>query len=199
MGCEGRIEEPIAPYPTATGATAGSSASTGMGADLGVRPRAAAPGRCIDATPPEPMRTARVGADPTCPDDPLATPPALRRGSAHFEGTRAPEVEIEIAEHPAHRQRGLMYRRELGADQGMIFVFEQARLNRFWMHNTCISLDMLFISEDGTIVGIQESTPTMSDSTFASRCQSKYVLEVVGGFCRQHGVVAGQHVRLEGL
>jgi hypothetical protein len=67
------------------------------------------------------------------------------------------------------------------------------------MHNTCIPLDMLFIDDDGLIVGIEENTPTMSDDTFSVGCSSKYVLELNAGWCRRHGVVAGQKVRFDGL
>jgi hypothetical protein len=71
--------------------------------------------------------------------------------------------------------------------------------HKFWMHNTCIPLDMLFIDDDGLIVGIEENTPTMSDDTFAVGCPSRYVLELNAGWTRKHGVVAGQKVKLEGL
>lgn len=201
MGCESRISEPSPPRPKAPASNSsalGAAPATGAPADLGVGPRAT-PDRCIDPTPAEPVRSPRVGADPTCPDDPLATRPEMRWGTVHFDGSGAPPVKVEVAETPMHRQRGLMYRRELPEEEGMLFVFGTPRINRFWMRNTCVSLDMLFLDEDGTIVGIQESTPTMSDSTFASRCKSKYVLEVVGGFCRKHGVTAGQRLRLEGV
>ncbi|HEX7602742.1 MAG TPA: DUF192 domain-containing protein, partial [Polyangiaceae bacterium] len=61
-----------------------------------------------------------------------------------------------------------------------------------WMHNTCISLDMMFIDEDGTIVGILENVPTLNDEARTVGCPSRYVLEVNGGWSRRHGVSAGQ-------
>ena len=81
----------------------------------------------------------------------------------------------------------------------MLFLFEGSAERTFWMHNTCLSLDMLFIANDGLIVGIEESTPTMTDETFAVGCPAQYVLEVPGGFTRKHGVRAGQRVALDGL
>ena len=92
-----------------------------------------------------------------------------------------------------------MYRTKMGEDRGMIFTFGEKDDHTFWMHNTCISLDMLFIDDDGLIVGIEESTPTMSDDTFSVGCPSKYVLELNAGWTRAHGVTAGQKVKLEGI
>ena len=64
----------------------------------------------------------------------------------------------------------------------MIFVFgEERRNHEFWMHNTCIPLDMMFIDKDGFITGIEENVPTMNDNTYSSGCASTYVLEVNAG------------------
>ena len=81
----------------------------------------------------------------------------------------------------------------------MIFSFEEKSNHSFWMHNTCIPLDMLYLDDDGLIVGIEENTPTMSDDTFEVGCESKYVLEVNAGWTRAHGVMAGQRVKIDGV
>ena len=81
----------------------------------------------------------------------------------------------------------------------MIFVFEEPTNHSFWMHNTCIPLDMLYIDDDGTIVGIEENTPTMDDSTFAVGCPARYVLEVNAGWTRKRGVAAGQRVKFDSI
>ena len=196
VGCEQRIAEP---RPEALGAPASSAEAAEQVKPARPEQQPPAEPRCIEETPETPERTARLGADPNCPPDRLSSPPTLRTTKLSFEAPDAPEITVEVAEQPAHRQRGLMYRTEMAADHGMIFVFAQRRHNRFWMRNTCISLDMLFLDDDGTIVGIEESTPTMTDQGFAVGCKSKYVLEVNGGFCRQHGVKAGQKVNLDRL
>ncbi len=108
-------------------------------------------------------------------------------------------LNVEIAEKDHDRQRGLMYRTSMADDHGMIFGFEQKDDHTFWMHNTCIPLDMLFIDDDGLIVGIEENTPTLSDDTFSVGCESKYVLEVNAGWTRAHGVFAGQKVKIDGI
>jgi len=62
------------------------------------------------------------------------------------------------------------------------------------MRNTCLPLDMLFVDEDGTIVGIVENVPVLNDSERAVACPSRYVLEVNAGFTRKHGLAPGQHI-----
>ena len=204
--CERPVEEPAPSRPqdpssiTAplTKATTLAAAPASPGA-APVRPVAAPAGRCITRTPATPKRTPPLGPDARCPRDP-ETPPRLRTGKVTFsEAKGAPVTTIEVAENEHDRQRGLMYRTRMGDERGMIFTFAEKEDHTFWMHNTCISLDMLFIDDDGVIVGIEESTPTMSDDTFSVGCPSKYVLELNAGWTRAHGVTAGQKVELEGI
>ena len=132
---------------------------------------------------------------PGCPEDPGPVP-VLELGKVTFvDAPKAPEVVVEIAERDADRQRGLMYRTQMPADAGMIFVFERERKLSFWMRNTCIPLDMLFVAEDGTIVNVEENVPTLTDRTFTSGgCPAKYVVEHNAGWARAHGVKAGQKI-----
>jgi uncharacterized protein len=156
-----------------------------------------APARCIHPLAPEPVRPAPpAGPDPKCPDDPGR--PTLSWGKVRFPEIDA-TVEVEVARDDDHRQRGLMFRRELPDDQGMIFVFERPRIQTFWMKNTCLPLDMIFIAGDGLVVGIEENVPTMNTKTYSVPCPSIYVLEVNAGWARRHGVQAGQRVLLEGI
>jgi uncharacterized membrane protein (UPF0127 family) len=197
-GCERRIEEPVGPA-VGQGRPKPSAAPQEPAGPRAVESLGAAPSRCIRPTPPEPARKlARPGPDPACPADPTA-PPDLRTGKVVFLEANAPDVLVEIAQKDEERMRGLMYRKSMGQAQGMLFVFEERRNHTFWMRNTCIPLDMLFIDADGTIVGIEENTPTMNDSTFEVGCPSVYVLEVNAGWSRSHGVAAGQKVKIEGV
>lgn len=192
--CEHRIEEPLPPVRGG----AGDRAAAAPEAD----PSTAGPGearRCIRPTPATPARKlARPGPDPACPKDPTGIP-ALRSGKVIFLEAKAPDVLVEIVEREQDRARGLMYRKSMPESHGMLFVFQERENHTFWMRNTCIPLDMLFLDSDGTIVGIEENTPTMNDSTFEVGCPSTYVLEVNAGWTRRHGVVAGQKVKLEGI
>ena len=196
--CERPVEEPTPSRPkdpssiTIPAQTAAIPVTAAVAAALPA-------GRCITKTPAKPKRTPPNGADSRCPHDP-ETPPKLRTGKIVFsEAKGAPVTTIEVAENDHDRQRGLMYRATMGDEHGMIFTFGEKDDHTFWMHNTCLSLDMLFIDDDGTIVGIEESTPTMSDDAFSVGCPSKYVLELNAGWTRAHGVVAGQKVKLDGI
>jgi len=191
VACEPRVEEPVPPPRDARPETLGQEAE-------GPDPRSRA--RCIHPTEDKPKRSlAREGADPRCPPDDLEKPPVLREGKATFTEAKGETVTLEIAQREHERARGLMYRKQMAEDRGMIFLFEQKDVHHFWMHNTCIPLDMLFVDDDGTIVGIEENAPTMNDSTFSVPCPSRYVIEVNAGYCRRHGVRAGQKVKLEGI
>jgi len=109
------------------------------------------------------------------------------------------KVEVEIADTPEKRARGLMYRNDLGENQGMLFLFPAPVVQTFWMKNTPLSLDLIFIASDMRIVGIVESaTPFSTDSLSVSE-PSQFVLEVRGGFCQRHGVRAGTTARFEGV
>ncbi|MDI1448851.1 DUF192 domain-containing protein [Polyangium sp. 6x1] len=192
IACEPRVEEPVPPSRDARPEPIGQEAQASEN-----RPSKA---RCIHPTEDKPKRTlARTGPDPACPPDDLAKPLLLREGKVVFADAKDEAVTVEIAQRDQERARGLMYRKEMAEERGMIFVFERREVHQFWMHNTCIPLDMLFVDDDGTIVGIEENTPTMNDSTFSVPCASRYVIEVNAGYCRRHGVRAGQKVRLEGI
>ncbi len=107
-------------------------------------------------------------------------------------------MQAEIARSIAERERGLSRRTELGDDDGMLFIFERAAVQVFWMQDTCIPLDMIFIDDEGTVVGILEDVPPLNDVSRAVTCPSRYTLEVNAGWSRAHGIAPGMKVRIEG-
>jgi len=109
----------------------------------------------------------------------------------------APRVTVEHAQTQSERTHGLMYRTELPRDEGMLFSWSNEAIRSFWMHNTCIPLDMLFIDAEGAIVGVLEQVPVLNDATRTVRCPAQYVLEMNAGWSRRNGVVAGQHVLID--
>jgi uncharacterized membrane protein (UPF0127 family) len=112
---------------------------------------------------------------------------------------RERSFQVEIADTPAKRELGLQYRRELPADQGMIFLFPNESQQTFWMKNTPIPLDMIFINRDRKIVGIvEQATPFTLDSRSVNGA-SQYVLEINGGLSQKYGFVKGDSVRFEGI
>jgi uncharacterized protein len=105
-------------------------------------------------------------------------------------------VTVELALTHEEQERGLMYRTELAESAGMLFVFDGEEERTFWMSNTPISLDILYIKGDGTIVSIASRTTPYSEKTIPSRGQARYVLEVPGGWAERHGVKAGDRITL---
>jgi hypothetical protein len=183
---DGRPPRPVADSAPREPRTAGSGATSAKPVRL--------PGRCIVETPPEPARPPAEPARICPPDD--ASPFELERATVGFEGSTA-TVSVERAVTNDHRMRGLMFRTYMPENEGMLFEFEEERDITFWMKNTCISLDMIFIAADGLIVGIEENTPTLTTQSFAPGvCKSRYVLEVNAGWARKNGVRAGMRVKL---
>jgi uncharacterized membrane protein (UPF0127 family) len=105
-------------------------------------------------------------------------------------------VAVEIVRTPDALRRGLMWRDEMAADHGMLFVFSNEQERSFWMKNTPLSLDIIYIGGDFRIVSIAQNTIPYSTDSIPSHGPVRYVLEVNAGFCRRHGVVAGSQVRL---
>lgn len=119
----------------------------------------------------------------------------LARGRVAFPDTGV-SVDAELARTADENERGLMYRKTMPEDEGMLFALEDRKIQTFWMRDTCIPLDMLFIDEDGLIVGAVESAPVLDDGQREVDCPSRYVLEVNAGWVRRHNVKPGQHVTL---
>ena len=108
-------------------------------------------------------------------------------------------VDVEIARTPEERQRGLMYRKHLAPNQGMLFLFEKTDHLSFWMRNTYIPLDMVFIEPGMRVLGIVENTTPLSDKSCRVPGESQYVLEVNAGFSRAHGLKRGDKVQFIGI
>jgi uncharacterized protein len=115
------------------------------------------------------------------------------------ESKEAPKLEVELMRTEPQQERGLMYRKSLADDRGMLFAWDRPSIHTFWMHNTCIPLDMLFIDDQGFIAGIVENAPTLNDDPRSVDCPASYVLEVNAGWSRKHGVKPGQRVEMDGV
>ena len=102
--------------------------------------------------------------------------------------------EAEIADTPASRQRGLMFRKELPAGRAMLFDWGRDLIATMWMRNTFISLDMVFIRRDGRVARVAENTVPQSLETISSGAPVAAVLEVAGGTARRIGLKTGDRV-----
>jgi uncharacterized protein len=133
------------------------------------------------------------------PPEPVRPPPPRVVVETADGGRHA--VTVELARTAAEQERGLMHRRELAEDAGMLFVFGEAGPHTFWMKDTLIPLDMLFIDEAGVVAGIvREAEPlTLVPRSPGPEVQARWVLEVRGGWAARHGVTPGARVRLENV
>jgi len=142
----------------------------------------------------------------------LAGPPAIGRAGSASTGndgkaaraelviataTAKHRFQIEVARTAEQRRTGLMFRRHLAPDAGMLFTFDPPQLVSMWMKNTILPLDMLFIDAQGRIVNIARNTTPFSLDTIASAGPVAAVLEVAGGTTEKLGIKAGDRVEHE--
>ena len=103
-------------------------------------------------------------------------------------------VDIEIADEEWEITRGLMFRTQMSDSQGMLFIFDQDAPRNFWMKNTRISLDIIYINSNKEIVSIAPYTTPYSEELVPSELPAQYVLEVIGGFAEKFDVKVGDKV-----
>lgn len=104
------------------------------------------------------------------------------------------DLMVEIADDEAERQRGLMYRTSLAPDRGMLFDFEDAAPRAFWMKNTYIPLDIIYIGPNGRIISIAAMTEPFNETPVPSRGAASGVLEIYGGRAAELGIEVGDRV-----
>lgn len=108
-------------------------------------------------------------------------------------------VDIEIAEDPAERSYGMMYRKEMDPNTGMLFIMDREQRQSFYMKNTYVPLDILYINSAKEIVDIKHNAKPLDESSLPSDRPAKYVLELYGGYCNQNGIAEGAMIDFERL
>jgi uncharacterized membrane protein (UPF0127 family) len=103
-------------------------------------------------------------------------------------------IDVELATDEAERQMGLMYRDKLAEHQGMLFVFDDETIRSFWMKNTVLALDMIFVNGKNEIVTIHKSTSPYSEASYSSTKPAKYVVEVNAGFTDKYKISVGDRI-----
>jgi hypothetical protein len=102
-------------------------------------------------------------------------------------------IQAEVALEPAERERGLMFRKQLGTNQGMVFLFDEPAQQCMWMRNTLIPLSVAFIDRDGKIINVEEMAAQTDDNHCAAR-PALYALEMNQGWFAKHGILAGTRI-----
>ena len=121
----------------------------------------------------------------------------LKEGMLSFytpDGTYLTTIDIELAENNDERRVGLMFRDTMGDNQGMFFIFPYDDMQSFWMKNTILPLDMLFINSKNEIVTIHKNTTPYAETSYPSTLPAQYVLEVNAGYTDRFGITEGYRI-----
>lgn len=145
---------------------------------------------------------AAVAAGPACAQLPRQDPKACR-GQPELTPLEPLQLrtdkgllsfQVEIADSDREREYGLMCRKSMAPDRGMLFIFPQAAPQAFWMRNTLIPLDIIYIGADGKVVSITRNARPLDETPLPSAGPAKYVLELAAGRAAQIGLLPGDRV-----
>ncbi|MEM8896895.1 MAG: DUF192 domain-containing protein [Bacteroidota bacterium] len=129
----------------------------------------------------------------------IREPQFKKEGELDFISSSTGEVikhiDLEIAENDTERAQGLMFRKSMEESRGMLFIFETEEVQGFWMRNTLISLDIIYVNAALEIVKIQRRTQPLSEVSLTSDFPAQYVVEVVGGYCTKHNIQEGDQIK----
>ena len=104
------------------------------------------------------------------------------------------KIDVEIADDEESRSTGLMYRAKMGEDQGMFFIFPYESYQSFWMRNTVLPLDIIFVNSRLEIVNIRKNAKPFDESSYSSEGVAQYVVEVNGGYTDRHNINSGDKI-----
>ena len=120
-----------------------------------------------------------------------------KQGELRFQTARQDfisAIDIELAQDDLKRQQGLMYRDKMADNQGMLFIFDDEDTRSFWMKNTILPLDMIFVNSHNEIVTIHKNTTPYSEQSYTSTKPAKYVVEVNAGYADRHKIAVGDRI-----
>lgn len=126
------------------------------------------------------------------PPEPRDQPQRLPTATVHVGGV---PLVVEVADEEAERQKGMMFRKRLAADEAMLFVFEREENLAFWMKNTPVDLDLAYIAADGRITQTERLKAHVLDTVY-SREPVRFALEVPAGWFEHHGIGVGAKVAI---
>jgi uncharacterized membrane protein (UPF0127 family) len=134
----------------------------------------------------------------TCKDETVwAPPPVEKNGVSEVRlAMGGVEVALEVAADKEKRELGLMRRRHLKPDRGMIFIYPEPRVMSFWMKDTWIPLSIAFLREDGTVVNIEEMKPMVASPSYVSQGLCRFAIEMNRGWFEAHGIKPGDRIVL---
>ncbi|HVQ25334.1 MAG TPA: DUF192 domain-containing protein [Planctomycetota bacterium] len=137
-----------------------------------------------------------AGAAGGCGHQPELHPAAPVAVQPHTLQVAGRTVSVELATTPAQRDLGLMHRTHLDADAGMLFIFKDDQLRTFWMKDTLIPLDIIFLDADGTVQNVAHGEPLVEVPGLYSLRPARLVLEFNAGWCEEHGLKPGDKLAI---
>ncbi len=129
-------------------------------------------------------------------------PPFEHEGNLSFfknDGALITQIQIEFARTAKETEVGLMYRKSMEENQGMLFIFPNEEMRSFWMRNTYIPLDIIYLNKEKQIVSIVKNAEPLSETSRPSEAEAMYVLEVNGGFSDKYDLKKGDYITYESL
>ncbi|HEY4059089.1 MAG TPA: DUF192 domain-containing protein [Kofleriaceae bacterium] len=156
---------------------------------------------CSKAPEPSPSPHKPVGDSPDSAHGPQppATPEAPTATVTLTGGQGDAVVKVEVVDTEPKIEKGLMYRQFMPEDQGMLFLMGEEKVQTFWMRNTLIPLDMIFITKDLDVAGVVEQAEPKTETLRTVGKPSTYVLEVNGGWAAAHGIRGGAKAVFNGV
>ncbi len=149
-------------------------------------------------TAPAPNSEATTSAATTTTNETMTEPVFKKEGELFFQpasgGKAITKIDIEKAESDQERMQGLMFRKSMDEDKGMLFIMDNNEQQSFYMRNTYIPLDIIFVDENNVITTIHENTKILNDNSLPSNGPAKYVVEVNGGYTKKHGIKVGDKI-----
>ncbi|HNX01279.1 MAG TPA: DUF192 domain-containing protein [Candidatus Cloacimonadota bacterium] len=112
------------------------------------------------------------------------------------KGKEISKIDIEIADTEYSREKGLMARDTMAVNQGMLFIFDYSKIQYFWMKDTILPLDMIFVDDQDKIVHIAYDAKPFSEENISSEKPALYVVEVNAGYCRDNKIEVGYKIKL---
>lgn len=125
--------------------------------------------------------------------------PTVELSFTTTSGGETPRIVTEICANDSERSLGLMFRKQLAETAGMIFLFEKENEHSFWMKNTYIPLDMLFIGANQKVLGVLEDVPPLNEEPRTVGKPSLYVVELKAGTARKFGIAPGSAMTVHGV
>ena len=145
----------------------------------------------IESAPPS------VSSDRVAQPNTASEPMFLSEGELVFmdeNGKELSKLEIEIVDNEADRRQGLMYRKSMPEHRGMLFVFEEQQPQAFWMKNTLMPLDIIYVNDKNVVVSIPKNTTPFSEKSLPSEKPALYVVETNAGYTAKMGIKEGTKI-----